>query len=207
MNIAIVGAGNVGRALTQRWAARGLPVVVGVRDPDRHHETIRTLGGRCVTVEQAIAQGDVVVLAVPYAAALDLVQRLPDWGGKVLVDASNPLAPGLTGLTVGTQSSGGEQIARLARGARVVKAFNTTGAENMADPHYVLGRPMMPVCGDDPEARGVVLDLAETLGFEGVDLGTLSSARYLEPLAMVWIHRAIKLGQGREFAFGLLRRA
>ena len=80
-----------------------------------------------------------VILAVPYAAALAIAAGRADWQGRVLVDATNPLAPGLAGLTLGTTTSGAEEIAERARGARVVKAFNTTGAENMADSRYPAG--------------------------------------------------------------------
>jgi uncharacterized membrane protein len=106
------------------------------------------------------------------------------------VDATNPLAPGLKGLAVGTHTSGAEELAKLAHGARVVKAFNTTGAENMADTTYPQGMPWMPVCGDDAQARERVMALATLLGFDAVDMGALRSARYLEPFAMAWIHLA-----------------
>jgi 8-hydroxy-5-deazaflavin:NADPH oxidoreductase len=107
---------------------------------------------------------------------------------------------------VGTTTSGAEELAKLARGARVVKAFNTTGAENMADTAYPPGMPFMPVCANDAEARQRVMALATLIGFDAVDLGPLSAARYLEPFAMTWIHLAIKQGYGRKFAFGMLRR-
>ena len=129
------------------------------------------------------------------------------WQGRVLVDATNPLAPGLAGLSLGTTTSGAEQVAERARGAHVVKAFNSTGAENMADSRYAQGQPMMPVAGDDASARQQVLALATLIGFDAIDMGALSAARYLEPLAMVWIHLAFKQGQGRRFAFARMTRA
>lgn len=88
----------------------------------------------------------------------------------------------------------------------MVKAFNTTGAENMEDAHYAKGSPFMPVCGDDAEARARVIALATLIGFDAVNCGDLSVARYLEPFAMTWIHMAIKLGLGRRFAFARLQR-
>lgn len=87
-----------------------------------------------------------------------------------------------------------------------MKAFNTTGAENMADSHYAGGQVFMPVCGDDAEARSRVIALAALIGFDAVDCGDLMVARYLEPFAMTWIHMAIKLGHGRSFALARLRR-
>jgi len=206
MHIAIIGAGNVGKALAKALTQRGETVVFGVKEPSKYQSVAEEIGVPAVTVTQAVEQAQVVVLAVPYAASESIARSIPDWQGKILVDATNPLAPNLTGLSVGTQDSGSERIARHANNARVVKAFNTTGAENMMNSHYPSGQVFMPVCGDDASARQQVMALATLLGFDAVDMGSLQSARYLEPLAMTWIHLAILQGFGRNFAFGLLRR-
>jgi predicted dinucleotide-binding enzyme len=158
------------------------------------------------TIEQAVAASEVVTLAVPFAATEAIARSVADWQGKVLVDATNPLAPGLAGLTVGTTTSAAEQLASWAPTAKVVKAFNTTGAENMADASFTQGLPFMPVCGDDAQARAKVMALAALIGFDAIDLGPLHAARYVEPFAMTWIHMAIKQGLGRNFAFGILRK-
>lgn len=208
MTISILGAGNVGLALAGAFTRRGETVVLGVPQPAKYAAAVAALGerARLTSTAEAIAAGEVVILAVPHAAVAAIAQSVDDWQAKVLVDATNPLAPGLAGLTLGTSTSGAEELARLARGARVVKAFNTTGAENMADASYPGGVPMMPVCGDDAQARQRVMALATLIGFEAVDMGPLSAARYLEPFAMTWIHLAFRQGFGRRFAFGLLRR-
>ena len=208
MTISILGAGNVGLALAGAFTRRGEPVVLGVPQPAKYADAVAALGerARLTTTAEAIAASDLVILAVPHAAVAAIAQSVDDWQGKVLVDATNPLAPGLASLTLGTSTSGAEELARLARGARVVKAFNTTGAENMADAGYPGGLPMMPVCGDDAQARQQVMALATLIGFEAVDMGPLMAARYLEPFAMTWIHLAFRQGFGRRFAFGLLRR-
>ena len=209
MSISILGAGNVGMALGQALTKRGQRVVFGVPEPSKYAGAIAALGplASSGTTQSAIDASDLVILAVPYAAVPDIAQNVADWQGKVLVDATNPLAPALAGLSVGTTTSGAEELARLAKGARVVKAFNTTGAENMADTHYPGGSAFMPVCGDDAQARSQVLALATLIGFDAVDCGALSAARYLEPFAMTWIHLAFKQGLGRKFAFNLMRRA
>ena len=208
MSISIIGAGNVGMALGQAFTQRGEHVVFGVPAPAKYEAAVAALGdkARVTSTAQAIAASDTVILAVPHASLAAIAESLPDWQGKVLVDATNPLAPGLAGLTVGTTSSGAEELAKLAHGARVVMAFNTTGAENMVYAAYAGGTPMMPVCGDDADARMRVMALATLIGFEAVDMGPLMAARYLEPFAMTWIHLAIRQGFGRRFAFGLLRR-
>ena len=208
MKISILGAGNVGMALARALLRAGQPVTLGVPDPARYAEAVAALGAQATltTGDEAVERGELVILAVPYAAALAIAEARDDWQGRVVVDATNPLAPGLAGLVVGTTTSGAEQIAERAREARVVKAFNTTGAENMADSRYAQGQPMMPVAGDDAAAREQVLALATLIGFDALDMGPLSAARYLEPLAMVWIHLAFKQGQGRRFAFARWRR-
>jgi predicted dinucleotide-binding enzyme len=208
MSISIIGAGNVGMALANAFIRRGESVVFGVPEPSKYAGEVARLGAlaSATTTSDAIAASDIVILAVPYAAVATVARCVADWDGRILVDATNPLAPGLAGLSIGTTTSGAEELARLARGARVVKAFNTTGAENMADSRYPGGAPFMPVCGDDAAARARVVALATLIGFDAVDCGELATARYLEPFAMTWIHMAIKLGMGRRFAFARLQR-
>lgn len=113
---------------------------------------------------------------------------MPNWKNRILVDAANPLASALAGLSVRTTSSGAEEIAIAARGARVVKACNITGAENSADSHYPGGTVFMPVCGDDAGARARLIALAKLIGFNAVACGDLKAARYLGPFAVTWIH-------------------
>lgn len=208
MSISIIGAGNVGMALGQALTRRGETVVFGVPEPQKYAAAVASLGDRArlTTTQDAIAASDLVILAVPHAATAGIAQSVADWQGKILIDATNPLAPALSGLLLGTSTSGAEELAKLACGARVVKAFNTTGAENIADSGYKGGLPFMPVCGDDAVARQQVMSLASLIGFDAIDMGPLTAARYLEPFAMTWIHLAIKQGAGRKFAFARLQR-
>ncbi len=123
-----------------------------------------------------------------------------------MIDCTNPLKPDLSGLALGHTTSAGQEIARRATGARVVKAFNTTGAENMKRPQFGSQRATMFICGDDAGAKDVVSGLVRDAGFDVVDAGALQIARLLEPLAMLWIHLAYGQRMGTGFAFGLLRR-
>lgn len=208
MSISIIGAGQVGMALGRAFTKRNETVVFGVREPGKYAAAVAALGDRArvASTAEAIDASDVVILAVRHAAVAAIARGVTDWRAKVLVDATNPLAPGLSGLMLGTSTSGAEALARMAPSARVVKCFNTTGAENMADAAYAGGVPMMPVCGDDAQARQRVVALATLIGFEAIDMGPLRAARYIEPLAMAWIHLAFRQGMGRGFAFGVLRR-
>jgi predicted dinucleotide-binding enzyme len=210
MEIAIIGAGNVGSALGKGWAAEGHSIVYGVRDPGapKLREVLSASHGkaRAASVAEAASSARIVVLAVPWPAARDALSAAGDLGGKILVDATNPLRPGLDGLAVGPDTSAAEQIARWAAGASVVKAFNTTGSGNMEDSLYD-GEPItMFICGDDEGAKRTVGELAGDLGFDVVDGGTLVAARHLESLALFWVHLAYKVGMGRDIAFKLLRR-
>ena len=123
-----------------------------------------------------------------------------------MIDCTNPLQPDLSGLSVGHTSSGAEAVARWAKGARVVKTLNSTGAGNMANPVYGGERATMFVCGDDAAAKTTAGELVSALGFDVVDAGPLAQARTLEPLAMLWISLAVHRGLGPNIAFRLMRR-
>ena len=157
-------------------------------------------------MRNAVAAADIVVLAVPWGSAQDAIRGAGDLRGKVVVDATNPLKPDLSGLALGHTTSAGEEIARWAAGAKVVKAFNTIGAQHMANPRFDGQSASMFICGDDAAAKKTVASLAAALGFEPVDAGPLTQARLLEPLALLWISMAYAYGQGTDIAFRLLRR-
>ncbi len=123
----------------------------------------------------------------------------------VVIDATNPLAANSRALKEHPELSGAQLVAEWARSSRVVKAFNTTGAGNMADSTYP-GAPVMLCAGDDADAKSVVSTLATEIGFEAVDAGPLTAARDLEHVARIWIRLAYSLGQGPDIAFALLRR-
>ncbi|MCB1601332.1 MAG: NAD(P)-binding domain-containing protein [Rhodanobacteraceae bacterium] len=205
MNIAILGAGNVGQALAQNLIRLGHQIDFGVPEPQKYRELAEGLGAGIGPVAEVVAKAELVILAVPYAAALDIAESLPDWQGRILIDASNPIAPGFAGLSVGTHTSAGEQVAARAHNARVVKCFNVTGAENMANPGAGEGAVFMPVASDDDAARATVVALAQSMGFDAMDAGPLSAARYLEPFAMTWIHLAYARGHGRHWAFARIQ--
>jgi NADPH-dependent F420 reductase len=211
MRIAVIGAGNVGGTLARRLAIAGHEIVIGARDPsnERTRALLAELPEASRPTARSIARAaeaaDVVLLATPWGGAEEALRAVGDLGGRILIDCTNPLRPDLS-LMVGHDTSGGEIIARMASGARVVKAFNTTGFSNMADPSYGASRLAMFVCGDDADARATVLALAEQIGFEGVDCGPLANARLLEPVAALWIWLAYSGGRGLDFAFALPRR-
>jgi len=214
MKIAVIGAGNVGGTLGKRWAKGGHEVAYGVRNAAEAKVVALVSesgpSARAASVPDAVRQAAVVVLTIPWQNAQEAVAAAGDLSGRVLIDATNPvpLTPeGLRqGLVIGHTTSAAEEIARWAVGARVVKAFNTTGFPNMADPQYGSRGLTMMLCGDDAEAKKVTADLARQLGFEPVDVGPLRSARYLEALAMLWIDMALLQGFGTNFGFQIVKR-
>jgi predicted dinucleotide-binding enzyme len=204
--IAILGTGRVGSALAGGWLKAGHSVALGTRDP--HGEKAQALLSRLpaaavTTIPRAVATADIVVLATPWSGAQAALEAAGDLAGKVLIDCTNSIGP--AGLTVGPDTSGAEQVASWAPGARVAKAFNTVGAEVMADTRYAAGRPALLLCADDAGARQAAAELAVDLGFEPVDCGPLRLARSLEHMALLWVTLA-RGGLGRHFAWSLLRR-
>ncbi len=208
MKIAIIGAGSVGKALGSTWAGKGHAIRYAARNvnSDRVRAAVAaTPGASAGAIAETVAWADAVMLATPWAGTQEALAAAGDFAGKPLLDATNPLTPSF-GLALGHDDSGAEQVQRWAPSAKVVKIFNSTGAENMAQPAYPGGRAAMVHCGDDAHAKTVAAQLATDLGFEPLDLGGLADARYLEPAAMVWIKLAIMQKLGRNIAFSLLRR-
>jgi NADPH-dependent F420 reductase len=204
--IAVIGAGNVGGNLGARFSKAGFPVQFGVRAGSAKQPPLDRCGEGTSVAEQAdaAAWGDVVFLAVPGSVAVDVARSLAGkLEGKVVVDCNNPLTwkegPVWAPPAEGSLSAA---IAHAAPGARVVKAFNTFGAEFHADPSLAGGTSAQVfLAGDDAEAKKLVGQIATQAGFRPVDSGPLRNAAVLENLAMLWIHLAIAGGHGRAFSF------
>lgn len=210
MNIAILGAGNVGGTLGKAWARRGHRIAFGVKNPAA--ERYRTLADEAGTAAEVagpadvVSRAEVVLLAVPWPEVNVALQSSGPFRDQVLIDATNPLTDDGSGLLLGHTTSAGEEVAKIAKGAKVVKAFNTIGARHMAEPRFAGTPASMFLCGDDAEAKRLTAGLAAELGFDPVDVGPLSQARLLEPMAMLWISMAYAYGHGPDIAFHLLRK-
>jgi hypothetical protein len=201
MTIAVLGAGNVGKALGEALAAKGHDVVYGVRAPKRSESK------PAKTVSEAISGSDAVILATPYDATGPLLrEHATALAGKIVIDATNPLKPDLTGLSVTGDVSGAELLQREAPSAVLFKAFNSTGFGNMRNPHFPEGNAVMFVAGPAGKSKETVMQLVRDVGFDVADAGDLAAARLLESLAMLWIKLAFAQGLGRDFAFLLARR-
>jgi predicted dinucleotide-binding enzyme len=210
MKIGIIGAGNVGGTLGKAWAKKGNSIFYGVQRPqdNKVQELLKATGpsAQAGSSAEAAAFGQVVVLATPWQTTQAAIRSAGDLAGKIVIDCTNPLKPDFSDLEIGHTTSGAEKVAAWAKGARVFKAFNTTGFNIMANPMINGTRTVMFVCGDDEAAKPTVLQLATDVGFDAVDAGKLTQARLLEPWALLWISLAFKGETGRDFGFALLRR-
>ncbi len=206
MNIVIAGSGNVGSALADGWRKAGHGITFATREPDGSKAMeLKKKGFGVVPLNGAATTADVIVLAVPWSVVETTIRALGSLAGMVLIDTTDPIRS-TRELALGFGDSGGETVARLSPGARVVKALSTTGARNMVDSEYPGGKLMMAVAGDDATAKQIVMSLVAELGFDPVDTGPLAMSRYLEPLAMLWINLAYTQQLGPDIGFALLRR-
>jgi len=185
MTIAILGLGNMGKGLAKRLDGKA-DLVLASRS-----------GG--TSYAAAVANADIVVLALPYAAALEAAGSL-DLSGKIVVDISNPVAADYSGLTIGHTTSAAEEIAAVAKGARVVKAFNTIFAGLFDAPVSATANVPVFIAGNDEAAVAAVSDLATKAGFAVETVGGLDGARLLEPVGMLNIRLGYGLGKGTSIA-------
>jgi predicted dinucleotide-binding enzyme len=208
MKIGIIGAGAVGQALCKQFTKLGHDIVFGVRNPiDPKYDSLQSqLGVACKTVTEAVAKSQMVVLATPWKVVEKVILECGNLQGKILVDCTNPIKADFSGLEIGHTTSGAEQIAQWAKGAKVVKCFNHTGAENLNNPGYGTGELVMFAAGDDEHAVETVVDIVDNMGFKAIGLYSLKLSRQLEQMAWLWIHLAIKENRGRDLGFALLER-
>jgi 8-hydroxy-5-deazaflavin:NADPH oxidoreductase len=192
MQIAIIGAGNVGRALATSLTRAGHDVTITAEHAANAVEAASQSGATVGTSNQAAAAGaDVVVLAVQSQAigqiAADMGSSLD---GKVVIDVSNRPTP----TADGASTSIAEELQTRLPAARIVKAFNTVFASRQASPTVAGISPDGFVAGDDASAKQTVLDVVESIGFRPVDAGSLASARTLEGMAWLNIQRNLTGG-------------
>jgi predicted dinucleotide-binding enzyme len=197
MRIAIIGAGNVGGGLGQALAAAGHDVVFGVRDPESVKTQVALAeipDAVAVRASEAVEGADVVVFALRPDALASMTRELPSLGGRVVFDAMNRFGGDPARSTA-------HDLADLLPGARIVKAFNTTGYENLTTAHTRSVPAAMFVAGDDPEAKAIAMRLAAEIGFAPEDAGGLANAKPLEEMVRVWL--ALATVHGRTVAFSV----
>jgi predicted dinucleotide-binding enzyme len=197
---AIIGLGNMGKGLAKRLAGK-TNLVLASRDGAAATAFAATLpaGVRVLDQAAAIAAADIVVLALPYAAALEAAAN-PALAGKIVLDISNPLKADFSGLTIGHTTSAAEELQAAAPSAKVVKGFNTIFASLFELPAAQTAAIPVFVAGNDEAAVAAVAELVGLAGFAVEKTGGLDAARLIEPLGMLNIRLGYGLGQGTSIA-------
>lgn len=205
MKIAIIGTGNVGGALATKWAAKGHEINLGVQDTSnfKGKKLLENPNTAVYTTQEAVAKSDVILIATPAMAAVEVAQSLGDTKGKFIIDAMNIV------MGRGPEGFNNTSDAILANTATnaVIKGFNTTGFNNMENPNYAEIAVDMFVAGDSAEGKTIANQLALDAGFEACyDVGGNDKFFLMEQFANFWINLAMFQGHGREIAFKLLKR-
>lgn len=209
MKIAFIGIGNVGFALANNLQKKGHDVIVAHNDV--HSESVRSALNRnsafsVLPIQEAIDTAEVIFLATPFKINEQLLLPL-EFKGKVLVDCTNPVGPGIShGLE--SKISGAEKVQEWAGDSNVVKAYTIYGYENLENSIFPDSdlRPAMLIAGDDPASKEKVSELNSDLGFVTVDVGELSQALHLEHMTLLWVNMVRANGHHPNFTWAYLER-
>ena len=207
MNILIIGTGNMGRGIATR-ALAGRNVVTLYDEDGAKAQALATELGASVAgdTKDAIAASEIVIIATPYAASLEIARKLgASLAGKIVIDISNPLNETYTGLVTAPDTSGVEEIRKLLPASvKLVKAFNTTFAGTLVAGN-VAGQTLdVFLAGDDDAAKATVAEFVKAGGLNAIDAGTLDRARQLEALGLLGITLQFKLNTGFATAWKLV---
>jgi NADPH-dependent F420 reductase len=202
VNIAIIGTGSVGTGLATAFVSAGHEVYLAGRTPAQAEAAAASTGAQpAANAASAAALADVIVLAVPFGSVEELTRAIaPVANDKVVVDVTNPASEDWSRPLFFGTGSGAEQIAAWLPAARVVKAFNTLFAGNLTNPSRDGIALDGFVAADDAEAKATILELAASIGLNPVDVGKLSAARFLEPLA--WLNISLNMQPGGTWTSG-----
>ena len=207
--IAVIGTGDVGAALGPEFAGQGHTIVYGSREPGRSKvtELVERTGdlASATTPAEAAARADIILLAVPWTAAEEVVAGLGDLSGKIIIDPVNPRVIAEDGYRdFPGNTSNAERIQNLAPRAFVVKAFNTISTDSMLDPDALGCKLSVPIAGNDAAAKKTVAGLVEALGYDAVDVGPVRYAHVIEGLYLLRANTRDVLGV--HFEYQLQRR-
>ncbi len=191
--VGVLGTGDVGRTLAKGFMDKGYEVRVGSRDGSRAAAVDEALGidVQTGTFAEVAEWAELVILAVKGSVAEGLAGELADMlANKTVLDVTNPLAAdppenGVLKFFTTLDKSLGELVQAAAPQAKVVKVWNSVGYGNMINPAFSIV-PTMPLCGNDEAARAEVAALLASFGWEPEDMGSMVSARAIEPLCMLW---------------------
>jgi hypothetical protein len=207
MRIGILGSGLMGAKLGTIFARAGHEVVFSyARTNDKLKKLARDAGGnaRAGTPAEASKDAEAVLLAVHWSRIDEVLKQAGDMSGKVILTCSLPMDANNTKLIIGTTTSGAEELAKKFPQAHVVGAFNTVPSEVLFDvfeSRHKKTRPSLVYCGDHQKSKSVAAELIRDVGFDPLDCGPLSSARYTEPFALLVAQLAYEGDGGPELAY------
>lgn len=182
MKIGVIGSGRIGSTFGGLWAKAGHEIMFSDRDPEQAKRAAEATGARARagSVEEAVAFGDAILIAVPYAALPAIEKQVGDkLRGKIVVDPNNPVPNRDGEMAVGAREKGAAvSTAALLPGARLVRSFNSWGYALMArEANRPAPRMAMPVAADDPQALKVGMQLVSDAGFDPVHAGSLADSK------------------------------
>lgn len=205
MKIAIIGTGHVGGALATKWAHAEHKIFLGVQDMDtfKGKALLSNPNTSVHSIEEAVKFSDVILIATPATAAIEVTKSLGDTTGKIIIDAMN--------VVMGKGPSGfnntSDAILANTKTKDVVKCFNTTGFNNMENPIYGNTALDLFMAGDSERGKEVTRKLALDAGFaECYSAGGNDKFQLMEQFAFFWINLAMMQGQGRNIGFKLLKK-
>lgn len=193
--IGIIGSGQVAMALANGFIKHGFSVIIGTRNPHKIEDWKKETGGKGESGNyvEAARKGEIIVLAVPGRVAEDALKTagIENLSGKTVIDVTNPISTeppddGVLKYFTGLDRSLMEQLQELAPKANFVKSFSCVGNPFMVNPQFPEGKPTMFICGNSVEAKREVTQILDLFGWETEDLGSVKSARAIEPLCILW---------------------
>ncbi|MEI6429240.1 MAG: NADPH-dependent F420 reductase [Pseudanabaena sp. ELA607] len=197
MKIAILGFGNVGKKFVHLFSKAGHEIIIGLRSISNLESPYP-----CATFKEAAEVADVVAIAIPFTACVDVLPELAEvTREKVVIDSTNPLNADWSPKLLGEENSASEEISRMLPEAYIVKAFNTIFADVMDKPMKNGQAITAFIAGDNEEAKQKVISLACDIGYKPIDTGLLYTSRYLESMAHLNIQIAVGQGGGTNAAF------
>ncbi|MBE2255837.1 MAG: NAD(P)-binding domain-containing protein [Ignavibacteria bacterium] len=204
MNITIIGAGNVGRALGENLSNSGYKVIFGVKEisedlkkfiSDKKNISLKE-------VKDSVLNSDIIIFSIPPEVLFDVLKETGELENKILIDATNSISK-----KPGEFNTVFEALKKKSGSEKVIKCFNSTGFENMRNPRYGdIGIDMF-IAGSDEESKKTVIKIVKDMGFEECyDFGGDDKVELLEKFALSWINLAIFQKMGRNIAFKILKR-
>ncbi len=209
MKLAFIGIGNVGFALANNLQKKGHDVTIAhdniqsesVTRAQQNNSSLNAL-----PIQEAIDQSEIIFLATPFSMNEELLKPL-DFKGKTLIDCTNPVGPGIShGLD--SQISGAEMVSKWAQNASIVKSYTIYGFENLENANFANYnvKPTMMIAGDDGYSKQQVSELNTDLGFDTLDVGSLSQSLHLEHMTLLWVKMVRANGHHPNFTWAYLER-